>query len=265
MASEFLAELEEIFTGSQAGFDFRWTATNFFDKVVLAQSSVMPQYWPGGGPARPVPGLPAEDGWDGVTAMAGHLLLWRDDRVKYCDLDDFTTWIPVLNTATTARATIASPFMHPKPGFVSDWVYTLEPDKVFTPGGYARIDLNADDPTSAIYNFYLINSVADTSGLSVETIGVEQVFSRAGAGRIFTTTYVEWPVGSRLIIGDKVKALTVTGNSNAETLILTTSAPSDPLPLPLGTFHVSVSTNPSKLKVGDVLSAGDIDSVGADL
>jgi hypothetical protein len=173
MSLEFLGELEEIFAGAQAGLSHRWSACNFFDKVILAQSSVPVQYWPGGGKARPLPGLSTNEYWDGVTALFGHLMLWRGNVFKWSDVNDFSMWIPVGETATTARATLASSFVQPGPGLLTSFLDLVEKDRTFTVGQYVRIELNADDPQTAVYNFYLVTAITEVNGEDVVQIQLQ--------------------------------------------------------------------------------------------
>ncbi len=263
---EFLAELDEIYTGAQAGAANRWSAVNYFDKVVLAQASVNAIYWPGGGVARELPGLNPDDVWDGVAAMANHLLLWKGDRLKWNDVDDFSNWIPVGNTSTSVVATLASSFDQPEVGDTTDWVYFTEPDLVFAVDQFVRVTLNENDPTTAIYNFYSIGAVAAAAGLDATTIDTAQSFSHLAHGRIYTQTQVDFPVGSRLIVNGISRDLVVTKdafNPKAPDT-LTTSAPSSPVPPAGGAITVQLSTNPTGLKVGDAVSIGPA-GVGADI
>ena len=98
-----------LFGGSAPTTGYPWTATDFFDTIILAQHDNPAQYWTAPTPnvCQIIPGLPSTDSqWDGVEAFFGHALLWKDDRLKWSDKDDFTNWIPVAQTAASAVFTI---------------------------------------------------------------------------------------------------------------------------------------------------------------
>lgn len=264
--TQFLAELESIFSGAQAGFPARWTACNFFDKVIFAQSSVPPQYWPGGGLARPLPGLPDATGWDGVEEFAGHLLLWKGERIKWSDINDFTTWIPVSATAVSLRADTLEDFSQPALSVPTGWVYLEEDSASFVVGQYVRIDLDENDPISATYNFYLVDDVADPSGKSASTINVAQSVPADGVSyRVFTDAYVAWPTGGRLLREGLGTACQITDSSRDLTGFFTSDALSESVPDIGGTFHIQIAENPSSLRAGDVLSVGLTSGIGLDL
>lgn len=266
MNSQFLAELEPIFTGAQAGPANRWTACNFFDKVVFAQSSVQPQYWPKGGPARPLPGLPSAEGWDGVEEFAGHLLLWRDEVIKWSNLNDFTTWIPVSATAVSLRTDTLEDFIQTGPSVPTDWIYVDEDSATFVKGQFVRIDLNENDPTSATYNFYVVSDVASPVGKRASTIAASHSFPADGETYYaFTDIYVEWPTGGRILDDGFATRLEIVGTSRDETGFFTSAAISDPVPPVGSTFHITLAENPTSLRVGDVLSVGLSSGIGLDL
>lgn len=264
--SQFLAELESIYSGAQAGFPARWTACNFFDKVVFAQSSIAPIYHTGGGMARPLPGLPDQTGWDGVEEFTGHLLLWKGDRIKWSNLNDFTTWIPVSATAVSLRAATLDDFSQPALSVTTDWIHLDEDSASFVVGQFVRIDLDENDPTTATYNFYSVADVADPSGRTADTIA--QAFSFLADGNeyyAFTSTYADWPVGGRLKVDGAATTLEITQSSRDLTGTFTSSAQSERVPPPGGTFHIQIVENPTSLKAGDVLSLGSAVAPGLDL
>lgn len=115
----FLASLTPLYSGNQISTGFNWKADNFSDKILFAQRDNRCQYWTPPLPnlALDVPGLPSNDAqWDGVTVFANHALLWRDDRLKWSDVNDFTTWIPVATTAISAVFTLATDYIQPPVG-----------------------------------------------------------------------------------------------------------------------------------------------------
>lgn len=279
MAQQFLGELEEIYTGAQGGYVNRWSAANFFDKVLFANSSVSPLYWPGTffyqspddgssqGLARPIPGLPSSVGYDGVEAVAGHVVLWKGKTIKWSDINDFSNYIPVAVTAVSLVAETQNTFDHPAAGFeTSDWIHLDETSSAFVVGQYVRLEVEPLDPTQALYLFYLVSDVASPVGVLATSIAVSQTVPAGSAGtRIFTTAHSGWSVGSRVSVDGAATLLEVTENSRDVSLTLTSSLQSDPVPAVGGTFRIRVTENPSTLKVGDVLSVGDTSTTGLDL
>lgn len=265
MSQEFVAHLNEIFDGAQAGFVHRWSACNYFDKVILANRTVPLLYWPGYGKARQVPGLSSSEGWDGVESIAGHLVLWRGDLIKWSGLNDFSMWIPVGETAASVRSNTLTSFKHPAVDEVTDWVYLDESDEDFVKGQYVRVDYNTEDPTIAQYHFYLIDSIATIVGVTATTLPVSHTIASGATAKIFTQKYASWVVGTRLLVDGRAKALKITKNSQNLTTVFSSSAPSETNSSIGGTFHIHVTENPSDLKVGDVVSLGTLGAPGEDL
>ena len=109
----------DIYAGVALSTGFNWVADNFFDKVILAQHDNTTQYWTPPLPmlARDVPGLPSNDAnWDGTAVFADHVLLWKEDRLKWSDRGDFTLWLPVDETVVSGIFTINADFIQPAPG-----------------------------------------------------------------------------------------------------------------------------------------------------
>ncbi len=153
---EFVANFTEIFSGAQAGRVNRWSATNFIDKVIATTASVSPQYWPGTGLARPLPGLADAAGWEGVTVIAEHVVLWRGDTLLHSDLQDFTVYIPIAETAVSLRAPVTADFIQPAPGGMTGWLHYETTGTAFVVGQFVRIDLHPDEPDLAAYLFYTV-------------------------------------------------------------------------------------------------------------
>jgi hypothetical protein len=279
MAQQFLGELEEIYTGAQGGYVNRWSAANFFDKVLFATSSISPIYWPGTFPyqspesgtelgrARQIPGLPSTVGYDGVEVIGGHVVLWKDEVLTWSDLNDFTCYIPVATTAVSLVGTTLTSFTHPASGFESDeWIHIDEDSSAFVEGQFVRVEVYPNDPTQALYHFYEVSSVASPVGIGATSIGVDQSVSAGSTGtRIYTDEYSAWGIGSRLIVDGTPTTLEVTESSRDLTGTFTSNLISDPVPAVGETFRIRVAENPSSLKVGDVLSVGDTARVGLDL
>ena len=106
-----------LYEGTTATPGYHWYADNFSDKVILAQHDNPALYWtPPSTTAFPLPGLPANQSqYDGVAIFANHVLLWMGDNLIWSDLDDFTNYIPIAETAVSAVLTLTAPFTQPPP------------------------------------------------------------------------------------------------------------------------------------------------------
>lgn len=278
MAQQFLGELEEIYTGAQGGAVNRWSATNFFDKVLFAHASIPPIYWPGtfpyqspvdGSPqglARQIPGLPSV-GYDGVEVVAGHVVFWKGELLKWSDLNDFTNYIPVGETAVSLVTTTQNSFEHPAAGFETDnWIHLDESDTAFVVGQFVRVEAYPNDPTQALYHFYEVSSVSSPEGIATTSLDLAQTVPGGSTGtKVFTDEYSAWGEGSKVIIGGEATDLEVVASSRDLTGTFTSNLESDRVPEVGSTFRIRVAENPSSLKIGDVLSVGGIAKVGLDL
>jgi hypothetical protein len=115
----FEAFLDLLYYGTEASTGYTWSADNFYDKIVFAHRDNRAQYWtpPLPNVAHDLPGLPTSDAaWDGVAGFAGHVLLWRDDRLKWSAKDDFSLYLPVSATAVSTSLKLKSDFVQPPAG-----------------------------------------------------------------------------------------------------------------------------------------------------
>jgi len=110
--------LSPLFIGNQTTQGYSWSAVGFTDNILFAQHDNVSQYWiPPAETARPLPGLPSSDAeWDEVTTFADHVLLWKGDRLKWSDVNDFTLYLPVATTAVSAVLTLNAAFIQPPVG-----------------------------------------------------------------------------------------------------------------------------------------------------
>jgi hypothetical protein len=197
-------------SAATASNEFRWSFTDFYDKVIVAQSSVTPQYYlTGSSPdeTRVVPGLDVSGGigekFDGCESFAGHVILWKDERLKWCDVDDVTNWIPVAETIASMRLTLTDGFTQPAAGATTGWVAVTESPAGLTVGQYVRID----DTQASLpyYNFYTVADVSPAAGLSGTiapvSSGSNVIAASPGTGILFLTSSVDWEVGQRLVCG----------------------------------------------------------------
>lgn len=97
--------LTQRLTGATATDAYRWHLQDFYDKVILAQRTVAPQYYKGTTMAD-LPGLPTGNTYDGVAVFASHIILWKDDVLTWSDVNGFASWIPVATTISSKTFTI---------------------------------------------------------------------------------------------------------------------------------------------------------------
>ncbi|MDR1190322.1 MAG: hypothetical protein LBK60_01485 [Verrucomicrobiales bacterium] len=210
--STYAVQLQEIFTGADAGTARRWTACNFFDKVALAQESVPPQYWPGYGRTKPLPGLPPEERFAGIAAIAGHLVGWRGGRVRWCADGDFSTWIPVGQSAAVLRLTLLGGFPQPAAGGDTGWLWVAEPVDGLVPETFARIE------QAGTHNFYSVAAVSPTGGdLSGQLAAPTAAILPGQAATLTLTKPQRWETGARVFLGGQTVPLRITAASPMET------------------------------------------------
>jgi len=166
VSTHFKADLTNIMpVDATAGPLYRWSFADFFNSVLIAQNTITPHYWPGSGVAKPIPGLYDDSAWAGVEVVGGHAVLWRGNILKASATNDFTTWIPISATASTARGAIKNDFTQPAAGAETPWITLDDPDDLFAVGQFARIDLDAGT-SSAIYSYYEVADVSNQAGSS---------------------------------------------------------------------------------------------------
>lgn len=115
----FSATTTDLYAGLPLTTGYNWIADNFFDKLIFAQHDNTTQYWQPPLPmlARDLPGLPTADAnWDGTVTFFDHVMLWKNDRLKWSDKGDFSLWIPVNQTVVSGIFTTVSDFVQPAPG-----------------------------------------------------------------------------------------------------------------------------------------------------
>lgn len=218
----FVAGLTNLYTTATtptAGYG--WTAENFYDKIIAAQRDNNVQYWlTSTSSSADVPGLPTGDSkWDGVTVFFGHVLLWKDDRIKWSDVDDWTAWIPVANTAISAVLTTTVDFVQPALGgsvTISAAQSVAKVKALSLTGNLGFADTLSGSTSAATLN--LVNTGTDTVTVSKITLpasGTTQIYSLTGlpAGWTAATTgsVTTYSPGTTLTIAaGATTALTVT-------------------------------------------------------
>jgi hypothetical protein len=169
VSNVFLLTPSTLYTGTAPTTGYPWTATDFFDTILLAQHDNPAQYWTAPTPnvCQAIPGLPSADSqWDGVEAFFGHALLWKDDRLKWSDKDDYTNWIPVAQTAASAVFTIGpSSYTQPATGSTVAIPVTTDPVAAgIVVGQFIFVQDNRGSGTSnQFYNYYQVTAVSTTT------------------------------------------------------------------------------------------------------
>lgn len=192
---QFVATLDQIYAGTSPTADeFNWSAVDFYDKIIYAQHDNVAQYWkPALSATLDLPGLPEDDAeWDGVESFFGHLILWKEDRFKWCAQGDFGLWIPISSTAATFVMTVeATGFTQPAAG-ASVVIPTDENplDEGVVVGQYIRIE---DEQGGVPYtNYYLVTAIDSTgpaysiTGTLQELTGVTPETTIAGGAQILS-------------------------------------------------------------------------------
>jgi Concanavalin A-like lectin/glucanases superfamily len=258
---QFNLSLTTLYSGGSADSEYRWSGTNFFDKVVVAQNNIVPQYWVTGGTFRDLPGLAVvdednntDDTYTGVFSFTNHLILWRDNKIKWSDVNDFSNWVPVASTIASLRLTLTNSFVQPAADATTDWLDVDETLAGLTVGQYVRID---DEQSSLpYYNFYIVDSVSPAADLTATTVaGGSQTVTGSATTKILVTESVAWTVGQRVVCGSDTNILTVAEVSTSlPTAVLGVVSPS--IPNAPTTFDLTLSTLSTAFAVGDYISLG---------
>jgi hypothetical protein len=212
--NSYSANLTEIFSGAAAALDDRWSAASFFDKVAFAHRSVPPQYWPGYGYCKPIPGLPSDERWAGVTEVQGHLVGWRGNRLRWSAANDFSTWIPIGATAAALRLTLCNGFQQPATGNMTGWLWVQEPPDGLVAETYVRIE------QGGAHNFYSVAEVSKRGDGLAGQLAAASGDLMPGATAMLTLQAPpqRWVQGSRVFIGGQTVPLRITAVSLMETL-----------------------------------------------
>ncbi len=267
MADQLVGHITQIFDGATGGRTARWSASNFVDKVLFCNPSVPePQYWPGAGVARPIPGLPrTSGGWDGVTVFGGHVILWKGPLLKHSEVDDFALWIPVSLTASVGRALTVEDTLQPVEGANTDWILLHTVSGLFVKEQFVRVVSNESDPTKIKYDYYIVADVAASATQKTNSIGEMQIFPASEIRTLYTRDFVDWGIGVTLSIDDDPTSLTTTEKSRDISVNYELADDSAPVPIVGETMTLPLTQFPFDLKVGDVISLGAGPGAGQDL
>ena len=272
MPLQFQGEIgQPIYTGANTSRTRRWVATDYVDRVLLTAPGVAPLFWPASGNARPLPGLPTSDGWDGVEVFAGHVVLWRGDTVKWSAQNDFANWVPVGLTASTARGILEDDVVAQSVSSEVGPVILDQFSGALSTGQFARIVSYETDPTRILYDYYQVARFASSAEENAVTINTDQSVEPGEIKKVFLEpyplNYVDWTENGRLRVDGDATRLKVTGKSRNEFV----SIPLGPLdttwvvPEEGGKVKVPLSEFPEQLKVGDYVSVSEDESAGQDI
>jgi hypothetical protein len=258
IATHFKANLSNIMpVDATAGSAYRWHFVDFFDKVLIAQNSVQPHYWPGTGDSRPLPGLSDDSAWAGIEVIGGHPVLWRDQTLLVGAVNDFSTWVPISASASVARSAIKTSFSQPDPGGETGWIGLEDPDDLFAVGQFARIDINADVPDSAQFNFYTVTEVSNQAGSQATHAEWAVTIEEAKKQVLAVQELVDFSVGGFLAVNGAVTDLQVTGAR--ETAAFSAQLTQSTVVPAINSTTKFYFNTPSDLVVGDVLSISSIE------
>ena len=268
MALQFSGILESIYSGASTARTARWDAVDYIDRVLFATPSVQPLFWPGSGMARPLPGLPDSNGYDGVEIFDDHVMLWRGALLKWSDRGDFSNWIPVGITAAFGTAVLESDFTMTPAGSTTSHAYVTDLAGEFVTGQYARIVSYESDLKKIAYDYFQVSDVALESIQRTYSIKRSQSVDAGAKKRIYLgryDTYVNWTTGARLKINGTATTLKVTARSRNANYFYQSSAGSDPIPAIGATLVMPFGSVPTEMFAGDVISIGPTENPGQDL
>jgi hypothetical protein len=268
MALQFSGILESIYSGASTARTARWYSADYIDRVLFATPSVQPLFWPGSGKARPIPGLPDANGYDGVEVFDDHVMLWRGALLKWSGRSDFANWVPVAATAAFGTATLESDFTMTPAGSTTAHAYMTGLAGEFVAGQFARIVSYETDLKKISYDYFRVADVALETFQKTNSIKRSQSVDAGAKKRIYLgryDTYVNWTTGARLKIDGGATTLTVTARSRNANYFYQTSGPSDPVPDIGAKMVVPFGTVPTEMFAGDVVSIGPTENPGQDL
>lgn len=255
---KFFGTLTPIFSGSTASRDDKWMFTDFYDKVIAAHKSVKPQWWPGYGSSRDLPGIESTYQADGVSQFANHILMWSGDRIRWSDIDDFSTWIPVGSTAGTGNTSNVFGFTQPAAGENTAPIFVTDRPLGWVEEMFVRIDNNP------LYDFYSVVSVSKNSG---GTATAEQFSHNIPAN---STGYIYIKEGTTISEDSYIKTPTSTNSAKVvkvgPTILRTNTIKTGFTPPVDSVTEVTIEFTDSILwEVNNLISVGWQDETGKDV
>lgn len=272
MALQFNGYLTEIHRGAGTSRTSRWLAADWYDRVLFTAPGASPLFWaPGMEQARPVPGLPATVGYDGVEVFNGRALLWSDDTVKWCAQNDFANWVPVPVTAATGRGILLDDVAAQEISSVIGPVHFEEFSGELAVGQFVRIVSNEADPETITYDYFTVESFANSLNEYGQTLSVDQTVEAGKTAKVFLEfpdAYVEWSEGARVSVAGASTELTIGERSRNQNVVYSASESNNDFLVPEvgGKTHITLRESPQELEPGDVISiAHRSDEAGQDL
>lgn len=202
---------------SYASLVRRMVAADYFDKTIFAWPGGNLMYWnedlasasaSGGPTAVPVPGLPISDHYWGVCSFGAYLILWTTDRLKWNASNDFSTWIPVGESAATLLAKTVNAFSIPDDDLTeSGWIFVDQSVAGMVAGQYVRVDSvspaspSPNSPSAPNVTFFEVTDVAPVSDMVGAIAAADQHFPVNTSTPLFLTTYIPYQKGNFLKLG----------------------------------------------------------------
>ena len=263
MSFQLKAQYDQLFQGAYASLSHRWMAVDFFARVLFAQDTITPQYYPGSGETLlDIPGLPEGESYEGINSIAGHAVVWKGSTIKWCSDGDFTSWIPVASTITFGISKTRFGFVQPEVGETSETIDLLSDISLFT-GQFVRVDSNINNPEQYRTNYYTVDEFISGSLILGETIASDIITVLPSATEdIFLVQDVTAAEYSYLEIDSEPTDLFVDRVYTSTILPMTLASFSVPA---VGASGISVnvtSGDTSQLLIGDYLSIGLVDGTG---
>ena len=105
---------DELYNAGLANNTQRWTAANFYNKIIFANPNQNVLAYDGTLPLYILPGLNADEtSWDIVTTFYNHVILAKGNTLRGSDLNDATNWIPVGETSGTGVVHLLGTMVQP--------------------------------------------------------------------------------------------------------------------------------------------------------
>lgn len=259
---EYGLTLTNIFTmpSGMADAAQRWSATDFFNKIVFAHKEITPRVYTTGTTTSVLPGLPDNDKFEGVTAFAQHLLLWKDTTLKWSGLNDLALWIPVAETIAALRLPIRDSFLQPIAG-QNVTAYTTTMPTGIANGQFFRIT-----DAGAAENYYSVITASPIGNTSATVIGgANQTVGASSTTRIFIAANTPWAAGQLVTLSGSTVPLSVASVSNYPTAAFPTQAAATVSSTNPRTVTVTLSAQLTDFAVGDYVSVGASASTGRDV
>ena len=273
MPLQFKAKIHEIYSGAETNKESRWTAADWFDRILFVAPGAKPLFWsPGMERAREIPGLVSTQGYSGLEVFNGHLLIFYEDKIKWSAKNDYSLWIPISETPSVGSGLLKNDITA---GELSSTIGPVDLTDVtgsFADGQYVRIVSNEFSPEEIVYDYYKVVKFAEPEDENAISIGVNQSVDSQATTEIFLEKpdyYNDWTIGARLTVGEKSTELTITDKSKNKDIDFTAkNSDNENVLVPAFDEHVTIKIKQSatNLEAGDFVSIEDDDkSYGSDI